>query len=232
MTTTAPLHPDLARDLLVRAEQAKEHWARRTLNELSAFQLGQGRHTDHVNAKVLRRILADHDWPGHHLVGPDACRAAYQIALHADDEPDFQRMASRLLHRAVQADDAPIWQWAHLQDRALINSGQPQEFGTQYRPRPSGVEPFPTRNPATLDTRREGVDLLPAAAALAALRERLAAAPSHHGTANDTALLTDCPYCPLWWTSWMCCRCRAASESRSKSAAQPTPRSIAYATAV
>lgn len=102
MTTTAPLHPDLTRDLPVRAKQAKAHCARRARNELSAVQLSHGRHADHGNVRVLRRILTDHDWPGHLLVDPGACRTACQIALHAD-EHDFQRMATRLLHPAVQA---------------------------------------------------------------------------------------------------------------------------------
>ncbi|WP_146608233.1 hypothetical protein [Streptomyces sp. NTH33] len=107
MTTTAPLHPDLARDLPVRAKQTKEHWARRVRNELSAVQLGHGRHAAHGNAKVLRRALADHNWPGHRLIGPGACRAAWQLALHTDDKPNFQRMATRLLHRAAQTGDVP-----------------------------------------------------------------------------------------------------------------------------
>lgn len=182
MTATEPLRPDLARELLARAEQAAERWARRVRNQLDSVHLGQGRHTDHVNAKMLGRILADHDWPGHRLVGPNASRAAWQLALHADDVPDFQRVAARLLQRAAQAGDASMQQWAHLHDRALINSGQPQEFGTQYRPGPDGLESYPCHEPADLDTRRAGVGLPPAVTALAALRKRLAAPPRHEET--------------------------------------------------
>ncbi|MFJ3824948.1 DUF6624 domain-containing protein [Streptomyces nodosus] len=189
MSIAEPLQPDLARELLVRAEQASDNWARRVRNELDAIGLGQSRRADHVNAKMLTRVLADHGWPGHRLVGPDACRAAWRLALHADDQPDLQRTAARLLHRAAQAGDASIQHWAHLQDRALINSRIPQEFGTQYRPGPHGVEPYPTRAPDTLATRRESVGLPSPAAALEALRERLSATPNH-GTNDDTVLLT------------------------------------------
>ncbi|GAB2882091.1 hypothetical protein GCM10027074_58020 [Streptomyces deserti] len=190
MTTAPPRRPDLARDLLARVEQATERWARLVRNELSQIQLGQGRHADHVNAKVLRRILADHGWPGHRLVGPDACRAAWQLALHADDEPDLQRAATRLLHQAVQADDAPVLQWAHLHDRALINSGQPQDFGTQYCAHPDGLEQCPVREPSTLDARRANLGLPPASTALATLRQRLAAPPNQASTTTDTVVLT------------------------------------------
>ncbi|MEU6405472.1 DUF6624 domain-containing protein [Streptomyces sp. NPDC046985] len=183
--TTHPLRPDLAEDLISRAEQASAHWSRRIRNQLDGIQLGPGRHTDHANAKVLRRILAEHDWPGHRLVGPAGCRAAWQLALHADDEPDLQRSAVRLLHRAVKADDAPAWQWAHLLDRSLIARAEPQEFGTQYRITPDGVQPWPLREPRALDSRRAHLGLPPAASAMAALRRRLLTPPNDAGRTVD-----------------------------------------------
>ena len=131
VTTVEPLRPDIARELIALAAQSAGARPQPVLNQLDAVQLGQDRHADHADTKVLRRILAEHDWPGHRLVGPDAARAAWSLALHADDEPDFQRAATTLLERAVQTDDARIQHWAHLHDRALVNSGRPQEFGTQ-----------------------------------------------------------------------------------------------------
>ncbi|MFF4716558.1 DUF6624 domain-containing protein [Streptomyces eurythermus] len=181
-----PLRPDLARDLIARAEQASTNWSRRLRNELDDLRLGQVRHTDYANAKVLRRILAEYDWPGHRLVGRDGCRAAWQLALHADDDPDVQRSAARLLHRALQAGDAPAWQWAHLHDRVLISTGQPQEYGTQYTLSPQGVERYPVREAAGLDSRRARVGLPAAADAVATLRQRLASLSSRPGVASGT----------------------------------------------
>ncbi|SDF19696.1 hypothetical protein [Streptomyces griseoaurantiacus] len=108
MRTAEPLRPDLARELIARAAQSAARRARRVRNQLDAVHLGQDRHAEHADTKVLRRILAEHDWPGHRLVGPDAARAAWSIALHAEDEPDFQRAATTLLKRAVQDGDARI----------------------------------------------------------------------------------------------------------------------------
>jgi hypothetical protein len=181
-----PLRPDLARDLIARAEQAGTHWSRRIRNELDGLRLGQVRHADYANTKVLRRILAEYDWPGCRLVGRDGCRAAWQLALHADDDPDVQRSAARLLHRAVQAGDAPAWQWAHLHDRVLISTGRPQEYGTQYALSPQGVERCPVREPAGLDNRRARVGLPAASDAVATLRQRLASLPSQPDIASDT----------------------------------------------
>ncbi|MEW1724675.1 DUF6624 domain-containing protein [Streptomyces sp. NPDC093109] len=190
MTTTPPLRPDLARELVARAEQSTERWSRLVRDQLDAIHLGQSRHADHANAAVLRRILADHGWPGHRLVGPDASRAAWQLALRADHDPNFQHLAARLLHRAVHNDDAPTTQWAHLHDRALVNNGHPQEYGTQYRVAADNLKPHPVREPATLDTRRIRVGLPPAATALHALRHRLTATPDHTDTTTDTIILT------------------------------------------
>lgn len=181
MTTDEPQRPDLARELIARATESAAHRAKRVRDQLDAVQLGQGRHTDHANTKVLRRILADHDWPGHRLVGPDAARAAWSIALHSDDEPDFQRAATTLLGRAVKAGDALVQHWAHLHDRALITSGRDQEYGTQLLLRADGIELCPLRAPESVDARRATVGLPPIAVALKAVRRRYTA----HSSADE-----------------------------------------------
>jgi len=169
-----PLRPDLARELIARAAQSAARRAKRVRNQLDAVQLGQHRHAEHADTKVLRRILAEHDWPGHHLVGAEAAHAAWILALHADDEPDFQRAATTLLERAVQDDDALIQHWAHLHDRTLVNSGRPQEFGTQQVLTATGVELCPVRAPDSLDQRRASVGLSPIAVALETVYRRFA----------------------------------------------------------
>ncbi|MEV5358164.1 hypothetical protein [Streptomyces sp. NPDC052693] len=65
MTTAQPQRPDLARELIARAQASATHRTQRVRNQLDAVQLGQGRHADHANTKVLRRTLAEHNWPLH-----------------------------------------------------------------------------------------------------------------------------------------------------------------------
>ncbi|WP_434595961.1 DUF6624 domain-containing protein [Streptomyces sp. A5-4] len=182
MTAAEPLRPDLARELIDRATKAAARRAKRLRNQLDAVQLGQDRHADHADTKVLRRVLAEHDWPGHRLVGAEAARAAWSLALHADDDADFQRAATTLLERAVQDGDARVQHWAHLYDRTLVNSGRPQEFGTQQVLTATGVELCPVRAPDSLDQRRASIGLPPIAAALNTVRQRLAP----HGHADDS----------------------------------------------
>lgn len=193
MTATEPLRPDLARELIARAAQSTARRARRLRNRLDAVQLGQNRHADHADAKILRRILAEHDWPGHRLVGRDAARAAWSLALHADDEPDFQRAATTLMERAVQDDDARIQHWAHLYDRTLVNYGRLQEFGTQQFITATGVELCPVHSPDSLDQRRASVGLTPIAVALDTVRSRFA--PDSHATDSSTVVFAEaaCP---------------------------------------
>ncbi|WP_030593343.1 DUF6624 domain-containing protein [Streptomyces globisporus] len=172
MTTDEPQRPDLARELIARATESATHRAKRVRDQLDAVQLGKGRHTDYANAKILGRILADHDWPGHRLVGPDGARAAWSIALHSDHDLNFLRAATTLLGRAVQAGDALVQHWAHLHDRALITSGRAQEYGTQLLLSPDGIELCPLRAPVSVDARRATVGLPPLAVALKAVRRR------------------------------------------------------------
>ncbi|WP_406149534.1 DUF6624 domain-containing protein [Streptomyces anulatus] len=172
MTATEPLRPDIARELVDRATKAATRRAGRVRNHLDGVHLGQGRHSDHADANWLRRILAEYGWPGHRLVGPDAARAAWSIALHSDDQPDFQRTATVLLERAAKAGDARIDHWAHLHDRALITSGRAQDYGTQLLLNPEGITLCPLRAPESVDGRRATVGLPPITVALEAVRRR------------------------------------------------------------
>ncbi|MFE3166624.1 DUF6624 domain-containing protein [Streptomyces sp. NPDC059224] len=180
MTADNPLRPDIARELIARALESAAHRAMRVRDQIDAVQLGRGRHTDHANSRVLRRILAEHDWPGHRLVGIDGSRAAWSIALHSNDDPPFQRAAATLLGRAVQAGEAPIQHWAHLHDRALITNGCDQEYGTQLLLDADGIGLCPLRAPESVDARRATVGLPPIAVALTAVRRRYSADHSEH----------------------------------------------------
>ncbi|MER6331415.1 DUF6624 domain-containing protein [Streptomyces sp. NPDC001034] len=188
MTTDEPQRPDLARELIARAAESSAYRAKRVRDQLDAVQLGRARHIDHANTNVLRRILGEHDWPGHRLVGPTAARAAWSIALHSDDDPAFQRAATTLLGRAVQAGDALVQHWARLHDRALITSRRHQEYGTQYQLCADGIELCPLRAPESVDARRATVGLPPIAVALKAVRRRYT--PDGSADESPTVVLT------------------------------------------
>ncbi|MFJ5952227.1 DUF6624 domain-containing protein [Streptomyces noursei] len=173
--TEQPRRPDIAYDLVRRAHAAREQRRKLPLALLSAAEIGMGRHQDHANAQVLRRIVGEHGWPGRSLVGEEAAEAAWQIALYADHLPDFQRLSLRLLSDAVDKGEASLRQWAHLHDRCSVSNGVPQVYGTQHRLGPGGVvERLPVREPERLDERRASVGLPPLAAVRGALCHRRA----------------------------------------------------------
>ncbi|MFD6335298.1 DUF6624 domain-containing protein [Streptomyces niveus] len=115
------------------------------------------------HAVGLRRIIDSLQvWPGRGLVGEEACQAAVTIAVHSDHDPPFQRLMLRLLRTAVEHGEATGAQFAHLQDRFLVNSGEPQMYGTQFWYDPdSGLRPFLIGDPDGLDARRAEVGLRP-----------------------------------------------------------------------
>lgn len=176
-TIASPRSPNLARELITRAKQSDEHWARLTRLPPSDHQVGVGRHIDHTNAEVLSRALAEHGWPDVPLVGEGGAKAAWKLALRADTRPDLQRLAYRMMHAAVEHGTASKQQWAHLYDRCLLGAGRPQFYGTQYRLGASGPELEPVSEPDDLDARRAAIGLPSASMALHRLRRRLAAAP-------------------------------------------------------
>ncbi|MBM9624713.1 hypothetical protein JE024_40015 (plasmid) [Streptomyces zhihengii] len=85
------------------------------------------------------------------------------IAVHADQERQLQLRFLAALREAAQRGEATPAQWARAQDRLLVNSGQPQMYGTQWIYRPDGtggrLELLPVTEPDALDQRRAQVGL-------------------------------------------------------------------------
>ncbi|MGW0574765.1 DUF6624 domain-containing protein [Streptomyces sp. NPDC002920] len=171
-----PRYPALAEDLLGRAQRAKEHWRTSGAERLGITPdaLAALAQTQHDNTAGLKRIVERlGQWPDRSTVGPEACQAAVDIAVHSDHNPAVQRTLLSLLRKAVKAGDATSAQLAHLHDRCLVNAGQLQVYGTQHWYRPDGLlEPHPITDPAQLDTRRAGAGLPPYVEQARRLRER------------------------------------------------------------
>jgi hypothetical protein len=120
------------------------------------------------NAARLRAILDEIGWPTERLVGSDGAHAAWRIAQHAIGEPDFQRLALRLLQAAAGGGEVPAWQPAMLEDRIRMFEGRPQLYGTQLEPDAEGrPRPYPIEDPERLEERRRAVGLEPLAERLA-----------------------------------------------------------------
>lgn len=136
--------------------------ARKMVRPLDAKCAMEYRRIDGENTEGLRRILAEHGWPGRSLVGDKGAHDAWLIAQHADHHPAFQREALDLLTEAVARGEARPRELAYLTDRVRVNEGRGQVFGTQMRPDENGMPvPQPIEDPERVDQRRTEVGLEP-----------------------------------------------------------------------
>lgn len=105
----------------------------------------------------MSAVVDELGWPGKSLVGEEASHAAWLLVQHADADPEFQKKCLDLMKKAppgeVSGKDI-----AYLTDRTLINSGQPQVYGTQLNEK---FEPSPMSDPDHVDKRRAEVGLGP-----------------------------------------------------------------------
>jgi Sulfotransferase family len=119
---------------------------------------------DSDNSAWLKAMQEQIGWPGHTLVGEEAAHAAWLLAQHADLNPALQRRCLALLAQAVERGEASPIDLAHLTDRVLLASGEPQLYGTQLDVSEGRFVPARLRDPDSVNARRAAVGLDPIAA--------------------------------------------------------------------
>lgn len=156
-----PVNDALRAELLKRA--GRDQAARESLGPGHDLQQWEEivEPVDRANTARLRKIVAEHGWPGRRLVGEAAAHAAWLLAQHAP--PDFQEECLPLLKDAVARGDASPRDLAYLMDRVLMHRGQPQIYGTQYVVTDGTLTLWTVHEPAGLDKRRAALGLEPQA---------------------------------------------------------------------
>lgn len=155
------LNPDLRAELLAMqdADQHRRCRAMDASDDAATVAWDAVREADHRHTARLREIVAEHGWPGRSLVGDDGSHAAWLLAQHADDEPQFQRRCLELLAAAVASGDAAAVDWAYLADRVAVKQGLPQLHGTQFRQDGDRFVPSPMDDVARVEQRRAALGL-------------------------------------------------------------------------
>lgn len=111
---------------------------------------------DKRNTKRLKEIIRKYGLPTISLVGKTAADGAWLLAQHADLDVKFQKRILALMENAVVRKEADKKHLAYLTDRILVNTGQPQLYGTQFFTNKNGVlGPHPIRDAARLAMRRK-----------------------------------------------------------------------------
>jgi hypothetical protein len=119
---------------------------------------------DYQRAARLREIIGEQGWPTSLAVGADGASAAWLVAQHADFDVRFQMLAVVLMRPAVAAGLADHTELAYLEDRAAVNRGVPQRYGSQVRCRDGVPAPAtPLTHPERVDEHRTAVGMEPLA---------------------------------------------------------------------
>lgn len=124
------------------------------------------------NARI-KKVVAEHGWPGISLVGEQGAKAAWLIVQHAVLDTEFMEKALSLLKEAVKNGEAEGWCLAYLQDRVLTMADKPQIYGTQHDFAENGIAfPLPIAEPDKVDTLRREIGLEPLSEATKRIQER------------------------------------------------------------
>lgn len=137
-----------------------------------AERMGEGALDDTERTERLKEIVAEHGWPTISLVGEDGEDAAWAIAQHSDQDPEFQARALDLIRDAVAQGEASPGNLAYLTDRVAVAAGEPQVYGTQVGCTEDGPAPAePVNDVAAVEAARAEVGLEPLADYLAEMAE-------------------------------------------------------------
>ncbi|MGG7467983.1 DUF6624 domain-containing protein [Chryseobacterium arthrosphaerae] len=83
------------------------------------------------NQSRIKRLYAEYGYLGFKQVG-EANATKFWISIqHADDDVGFQRTMLKAMKKEIGKKNAHKNEYAMLEDRVAINSGQKQRFGTQ-----------------------------------------------------------------------------------------------------
>jgi len=114
---------------------------------------------DNQNTGWLKTKVAKGGWPRRSAVGPDAARAAWLIAQHADRDPAFQIQALRLMEPLIATNEVSPRDYAFLYDRVFGELRGRQRYGTQMICTAGKLVPQPIEDAANVDKRRLEVGL-------------------------------------------------------------------------
>jgi hypothetical protein len=115
---------------------------------------------DHANQQELLTMVPADGWFSISRYGRDAARAAFLIVQHADQS--LWRRFLPKIEEMVRAGEAEGPAYALMYDRLALSENRPQRYGSQMGckdGRYATLEPF--EDPASIDTRRSALGLIP-----------------------------------------------------------------------
>jgi hypothetical protein len=116
---------------------------------------------DSVNLVEIKSILDQYGWLGPETVGEKGNNAIFFVIQHSDKETRKQYLP--MMREAVKNGKASTHDLALLEDRAAIDEGKKQIYGTQLRfdRQTKQYQLLQLKDPENVDTRRKKAGLIP-----------------------------------------------------------------------
>lgn len=108
----------------------------------------------------LKAIVADIGWDGLNALGPYVMSQVFDIVMHAPDV-QFQAEVIPTLESLARNDFINAYMFALFYDDVMVQTGQPQRWGTQSECVNGEWKPLPIEDPDNVDARREAVGMSP-----------------------------------------------------------------------
>ena len=154
------LHAELVR--LAREDQAAREGFSAAAVSGDAEYGRRLRAGDLTRTERLKQIVAARGWPTVALVGREGVDAAWLLVQHSPDSA-WQRQLLPVLERAAHAGDISRANVALLTGKVLVQSGQPQRYGSSFSIIDGRLVAYPIEDEVNVDARRAAAGLPPMA---------------------------------------------------------------------
>ncbi|MCE7997091.1 MAG: hypothetical protein HEP71_34345 [Roseivirga sp.] len=164
--------PEYARELLSMIgddqaldyyiDMAKAHFAKNGIVPHWYYPLGKMKSQIGAgNFERLQQLLQEKGWPNYSKVGELAADALL-LAINHHESDEVRELFIDQIKSACEAGEGSCMEYAKIQDRILVNKGELQIYGMQFRyGKDRKLEPFPVENPEYVDQRRTAIGLEP-----------------------------------------------------------------------
>lgn len=111
------------------------------------------------NFQTLKTLINAYGWPKYSQVGTLAADAPLLVINHHESD-SVRKAYLPVIKQACLEGEGSCLEYAKIQDRILVNDGNPQLYGMQFRYTATRqLEPFPILDPEHVDARRKAIGL-------------------------------------------------------------------------
>lgn len=149
--------------LVLRHMMIEDHKVRQEMEMLEVRKAGkikmdsiyaEAMRIDSINMLQLIPIFEKYGYPGAKVVGNDYTAISTPLVVLQHAELKYQKKYYKLIKKAANAGDIPMFSFAFLTDQILVSMGKKQLYGTQYKYDERGrAVKYPIKSPKKLHKR-------------------------------------------------------------------------------